>query len=58
MIEDTVLEAYLKSDRQWPRYCRIAHAEYQLKNSQSDSDRVFWQAVIDANKDDEHDKSK
>lgn len=43
------LDDYLRSDRQWLREHRIAHAEYQLSLVSSDDDKAFWQAVIKAN---------
>jgi hypothetical protein len=45
------VKEYLLSDRQWPRVMRIQHAEFKLKNSQNSKDIAFWQAVLDANKD-------
>jgi len=45
----TELQAFLKSDRQWPRYCRIGHAKAQLARAKSDKDKAFWRAVLDAN---------
>ncbi len=49
-FEDRV-EAFLLSDRQWPRPLRIQHAEYQRKISKTDEERRFWNAVIKRNKD-------
>lgn len=43
------LKDYLKSERQWPRHCRIAHAEYQLANATSRRSKDFWRAVLKAN---------
>lgn len=41
--------AYLKQDRQWPRWLRIAHAQYQLRIAKTEVDRVFWREVRKAN---------
>ena len=43
------LEAYLKQDRQWPRYCRIVHAQYQLRRAIERDQQDFWLAVLRAN---------
>lgn len=43
------LQEYLKTDRQWPRHLRIAHARYELKQSKSAYSQAFWHAVIKAN---------
>lgn len=43
------LQEYLKADRQWPRYLRIAHAMYRLKTSVSLEDKTFWNQVLLAN---------
>lgn len=46
------LEVFLKSDRQWPRHLRIAHAKLRLKQSKAAKDELaveFWNAVISAN---------
>ncbi len=40
------IEAYCKSERQWPRWMRIQHAEYRKKLARSDEDRRFWNAVL------------
>jgi hypothetical protein len=45
----TELEAFLKSDRQWPRYCRVRHAKMRLARATSEKDKLFWRAVLDAN---------
>lgn len=49
------LVEYLKSDRQWFRDQRIAHAKLQMDLSISDrSEWDFWRSVIQANlRDDE-----
>ena len=47
-MSDRLIE-YLKSDRQWTRRCRIAHAKYQKSAATTDDDRHFWQLVIEAN---------
>lgn len=44
------VKEYLESDRQWLRVHRIAHAEYQLKKSTIKEDKIFWKAVLEANK--------
>ncbi len=43
------VQEYLKQDRQWPRWLRIAHAQYQLRMAKTDADRTFWRAVRKAN---------
>ena len=40
---------YLKSDRQWPRRLRRAHAKYQQRNAKTDTEKRFWKDVIKAN---------
>ena len=44
--------AYLKSDRQWSRDCRIGHARYErdvAAKQKRTRDQEFWQFVLDAN---------
>lgn len=45
----TKLQTFLKSDRQWPRHLRIAHANMQLRNAMMEVDQSFWHAVIEVN---------
>lgn len=42
------VQAYLASERQWPRPCRIARAQAERKLAKTDSDRAFWNQVIKA----------
>lgn len=42
----SIVDSYLKNDRQWSRPLRIAHAKFMLKE---DGAKEFWQAVLDAN---------
>lgn len=43
------LQAYLNSDRQWPRLLRIRRARMMEKTAQSPEDRIFWRSVLVAN---------
>lgn len=43
------VQEYLKKDRQWPRWLRIAHAQYQLRLAKTETERVFWREVKKAN---------
>lgn len=43
------LKEYLIQDRQWPRHCRIAHANFQLERATVPKDKSFWKAVLKAN---------
>lgn len=43
------VEDFLKSDRQWARPLRIAHAQYQLRQATTEDARSFWLAVLLAN---------
>lgn len=47
-FEDRI-EAYLASDRQWPRHLRIQHAEYQRSIAKTEDDKRFWSAIIKRN---------
>jgi hypothetical protein len=49
-FEDRI-DDYCRSDRQWPRALRVAHAEYQKTIAKTDEQRRFWNAVIKRNKD-------
>lgn len=40
------VEEYCRSERQWPRWVRIAHAEACKKSAKTDDDRKFWNAVL------------
>jgi hypothetical protein len=40
---------WLKEDRQWTRAMRVAHAKFRLANAGSDAEKLFWQAVLEAN---------
>jgi len=42
---------YLKQDRQWPRHLRVAHANYQKRNTGDDEAKKFWSNIIAANAD-------
>jgi hypothetical protein len=43
------LQDWHEQDRQWLPHCRIAHAEYRLKQSKDEAERKMWRAVIEAN---------
>lgn len=43
------VQEYLKQDRQWPRWLRVAHAKYQLSIANTEADRVFWRQIRRAN---------
>ena len=43
------LQDLLERDRQWLPHCRIAYAQFRLKQAGSEAERVLWQAVIEAN---------
>jgi hypothetical protein len=48
---DKAVDAYLKSDRQWTRAQRIAHAKYQLSIADfggASNAGEFWKAVLHA----------
>lgn len=47
------VDEFLKSDRQWPRHLRIAHARHQLSvlDKRDDTARHFWQQVLERNQD-------
>lgn len=49
-FEDKV-DAYVISERQWPRTLRIAYYQTQLKQAATDEDKQFWAAVLRRNKD-------
>lgn len=42
---------YLRQDRQWPRFHRINHARWQLKNAQTEQEKQFWEDIVKANED-------
>lgn len=43
------LEDYIRSDRQWLREQRIAHAKHRFSSAKTDEERTFWTAVLKAN---------
>lgn len=45
----TDLQTFLKSDRQWPRHLRIAHAHMQERKVDTAGEKEFWRKVIEAN---------
>lgn len=44
------LASYLKSDRQWFRSQRLAHAMRMKRIETDPEEKAFWQSVINANK--------
>lgn len=49
MIAESKLVQFLKSDRQWPRALRLAHAKHQLGMAETEQDRRFWKEVLKRN---------
>ena len=43
------LASFLKSDRQWSRRLRLAHAAYQMSAAPFKREQDFWRAVIRRN---------
>lgn len=55
MSDALQIDDFLKSDRQWTRSLRIAHAKYQVKRAKKRKDAdgmTFWKEVITRNEDD------
>lgn len=46
--EKAAFDAFIKSDRQWPRHCRLLHARRRLAIAMKQNETEFWQRVIKA----------
>ena len=43
------LKDWIRQDRQWTRVMRVAHAKFKLATASTDADKLFWQAILEAN---------